>query len=80
MRIALVIAGLLLAYRWLSSRRPSDVVSLEAVARAEARLRLGEPLPVADQEEVARLRERWERTPKVRKFYRPEHRYWKAGA
>lgn len=80
MKLALAILGLFLAYRWLRSR-PDDVVSVDAIARVEARLRLGEPIPKADAEEVARYREKYcqPSRPKVAKFYRPEHRHWRVG-
>lgn len=84
MRTAAILLALFALYRWLQTRHRDDSVSLDTIARVEARLRLGEPLPEVDEAELARLRLAWARRRgsrgKVTKFYRPEHRYWRAGA
>lgn len=81
MRFALAALVLYAAYRWLSRRPDSDVVSNDCIARYEATLRKGEPLPEVDEQELQRIRRAWETRRgskgKIRPFYRPTTRHWK---
>lgn len=61
MKILAALFALACVLAFFRRRREDDTVSVEAIATYEAKLRLGEPLPQADEQELRRVRTAWER-------------------